>query len=778
MTTVDNGQPDPSETSDQSQYHTEITVEQGANVFLGPPADSSRRSFDGLVENLPTLPPNVHPFRDPRHDEWRAVLERDRILLLSSYQEIAAYAAAYSLVQDDQFSGKAQKAFLPARGRDKERADLDLNVLSEEQFLGQQSQVLLIEIDRHCPLLDSALGDVGLITVGLIRDTLKRHRSHVILIVKQDLLSNRSPTSNIASYTVSHIRYLLENHVPAVRAEELERRVLAAVAFDPGSMEMRELHQLVAEHLGAGVESFESFLAELEQTHALPNRQGNLQTVTPEQVFPDDSDMHRAATFVATYFPDVGQREFGRLVLTLLADQITTVERSRQIIAPQSTVTSVREQVQERWTDRWIRDADRVFRECRLRPVVSPTGGWLVDFDEPYLRRELRAFFERHHPFYLDRQCQILQARGVLFAIDLSAAAVESLVRLFVERAVIDPPGFGSVWLLDLVQGLRIQMSGTPPGDSQEEVLAWLLEQVAVEAQFRAHFYGRLALLIREMLDREPLRRMVRDFFEYLIAARQHDALLGVVLDLARRLRFAPHFDPLFWMRRLLDQGSAVVRVRTQTRLIALARDSGPRIYEYLAVIRTWLPDASRTPDRFSTSNRVALAFPFGYCLAVAAMLPEDHYGRWPSHHPLFYALPADPAEARKEIGRLVGWILDPRGAALEIVDEADPPLTAETRYIAYVGDLIEHWAWVLEGAMNEGHSEGRALFRVIAEEINQRLGTNERTWLQQSWQRRQENYVTHATSTQGPQRTLLINRRARLEQLRRRFAQMPQTAP
>jgi hypothetical protein len=651
-----------------------------------------------------------------------------------------------------------------------------LYALSDEQFLGQHSQILLIDIDGHCPLLDSALSDMGPVAVGAIRDKLRRHGSYVILVINEDLIANRAAPSSIPCYSISHLRYLLDL---TGRAEDFERRVLQAVTFAAGSMEMRELYQRVADRLAGGIELFEEFLLELEQAHRLPlsERTGKLQPVTPEDVFLGESETHRAASFVATYFPDIGQRDFDRLVLTLLADQTVTVERSRQVVAHDGTLSSVREQVQERWGERWIRTADRVFRECHLLTVASPDGAWLVDFSEPYLRRELRTYFERHHAWYLKRQCQILQERGVLFAIDLSPVAVETLVRLFVERAVVDPVGFGSVWLLDLVQGLRIQLNGNPPDDSQEEILAWLLEQVAVEAQFRAHFNGRLALLIREMLDREPLRRMVRDFFEYLIAARQHDALLGVVLDLARRLRFAPHFDPLFWMRRLLDQGSAAVRERTAARLITLARDSGPRIYEFLAIIRTWLPEPSRTPKRFSMSNRVALEFPFAYCLAIAAALPEDRFGLWPSHHPLFYALPANPEEVRREIGNLVDWILHPSAAAIEAVDQAEEKLTPEAKRIAGVGDLIEHWAWVLEGTMNEGHTEGRALFRVIVEEINQRLGTDERMMMQRSWLRRQDNYVTHATSTLGPQRTVLINRRVRLEQLRQRFEQIPQTA-
>jgi hypothetical protein len=778
---VDSAAPSPTV---GSQVYNKYQVDggvllQGAGsvgITVGTAADSRQKPLDGLVENLPPFPSNLHSFRDSRHNDWLDDLEQHRLLLLSSYREDAANAAAYSLIQDEHFSDKIRTAFFPARGRDKDRSDLDLFAISDEQFLGRDSQILLIAVESRGPLLDPVLNDVSSVAVGLICEKLKRHRSYVILVVNENHLINSTGSSRIPCYFVSHLRYLLD---VTGRGDELERRILSAVSFNVGSMEMRELYQQVGDRRNND-EALEAFVLQLEQTHTLPTSkpQDRAQPVTPEEVFPEESETHRAAAFVATYFPDIGQRDFDRLVTTLLAEQVTVVERSRQVVGQDGTVTMVREQIQERWANRWVRGADRVCREGHLHTVASPDGAWLVDFSEPYLRRELRAYLERYHPFYLKQQCQTLQESGVLFALDLSATAVEALVRLFVERTVVDPVGFGSVWLLDLVQGLRVQVNGNPPGTSKEDILAWLLEQVTMERQLRAHFHGRLALLIREMLDREPLRRMVREFFEFLIAARQHEALLDVVLDLARRLRFAPHFAPLDWMKRLLDQGNAAVQGKTAARLATLARDSGPRIYEFLATIRTWLPEANKTPGRFSTANRVALEFPFAYCLAIAKVLPEDRFGQWPSHHPLFYALPSDPAEARKEIGTLAGWILDPRRAALEDADDAEPTLTPEVRRIAEVADLVEHWAWVLEGVLNDGHPEGRTLFRIVAEEINQRLGAEERSLLQRSWQRRQDFYVTLAATTQGMERTPLINRWARLEQLRRRFAPIVTNTP
>lgn len=731
------------------------------NIYLGSSEAARDKPLEDLPDDLPSLPPGLHPFRDPRHDRLLSELEGRRILLLTSYQESAAYAAAFSLVTDNHFGNLERRALFPTRRRDKERSDLDLMALADDDFLGETPQILLIEIESQCTLLDSAL-TLGWSVVGRVRDNLENHSSYLILVVNEDLLCDESATARIkncfACYTVSHLRYLLARDL-ADRAEDLEKRLLAGIERGASPVELRELYQSVATRLEEGVAAFEEFLRDLEQASSLPRavRKERFQLVQPQDVFREGSEIHRAAAFVTTYFPGLGQRDFDHLVLLLLGDETS--------------------QTAERWSDRWLRGADRVFRDCHLRTVISGDGSWVVDFSEPYLRREMRGYLERHFPWYVKRQCQTLQDSGVLFALDLSRMAVEGLVRVFVERAIVDPAGFGSLWLLDLVQGLRIQLKGDPPPDSPEERLAWLLERLAAEAHLRAHFHGRLALLIREMLDREPLRPMVREFFEFLIAAKQHDALLNVILDLSRRLRFAPHFDPLTWMRRLLDQGSEAVRERTAKRLITLAKESGPRIYEFLAVIQSWLPEAGRSSERYSVSNRLALEFPFAYCLDVARFLPSERYGDWPSRHPLFYALPNDPAEARKEIAKIVEWILDPRGAALERADKTETMRTPDVVRIGHVADLVEHWAWVLEGGSGERPVEGCALFQVIVEEIDRRIGVKERSWLQRSWQRRQDDYLRHAAndgSAGGPGRTLLVARRARLDQLRMRFAALP----
>jgi hypothetical protein len=735
-----------------------------------------------LAEELNSLPPDLHPFRDPQHEKLIGELVNRRILVLTSYQESSAYAAGYSVVKDDFYSGCTRKALYPTRERDRNRADVDLLALTDEEFLGKEQQILLIEIDSRCAILDSA-ERLPSSAIGRIRDQLESHGSYIVLAIKEELFTKNPAAAKVLCHSVSHLRYLLTTHLDDHAAEEMEARLLTA--GKQGGMELQELYRRVADRIGTGIDAVEGLLLELEQARTLPlaERKLLLQPITTQSVFRDDSEIHRAAAFIATYFPEITHDDFHCLMVTLLGDQTRKVERVRQVVSRDGNVASITEETTELWSERWPADADQVFRDCHLGTVIAPNGTWVVDFGEPYLRRELRAHFERHFSWYLRRQCRVLQDCGIFFALTLSSATEEALVRLFVERALADPVGFGSAWLVDLVGSMKIQMKGDPPDGPPEARLVWLLEQLELQAHLRAHFYGRLALLIREMLDRDSLRPMVREFFEYLIAVRQHDAVLDLVLELARRLRFAPHFDPLLWMRRLLDQGSSDIRQRTVGRLVALARASGPRIYEFLSGVRTWLPEAGRAPERFSVSNRVALEFPFAYCLAVARSLRDEEMGRWPSRHPLFYALPpANTAEAHRELATLVEWVLDPRGAALEIADPADPTRPAEAVRIGFVGDLIEHWSWVLDSGTADRAPEARALFATIVEEVDHRMGARERAWLQRSWSRRQDEYLAQVTDAGGPGRTAIGRRRARIDQLKRRFtalaAERTKTAP
>jgi len=727
------------------------------------------------AELSPKLPSGLHPFRHPNHEQLLGTLEERRILVLISYRNDAAYAAGHALAYDRNFNNNRKRTLYLTRQRDKERPDLELMSMTEGDFL-DEPQIFLIGIRSKCTFLDSVL-DAAHDVLGKVCEELERHRSYVVLSIDEKLLEDDETTEKISVFytdSVSHFRYLLSPHFTE-NAADFETRLRDALGTLSTPAQRREHYQRIADTLSQGTTTFKAYLEQLEAAmHLAPElRIAQLRTIEPSDVFKEGSEVHRATAFVAACFPELHQEDFDRFVLLLLADETTTKENVRQGFRRDGKLVTVREEKQEPCSDQWLREPDKIFHDCHLRTIVSGNGSWVVDFCEPYLRDELRSYLDKHHPWYLRRQCQRLQRSGILFDRDLSPKGVEGLVQLFVERAIVDPTGFGSIWLLQLVVSARSALSDGSLPESPDETLAWLSEKLA-QLHLRIRFHERLSVLIREMLDHDVLRPVVRQFFEHLLTVKQHDALLDVILNLAASLRLVPDFDPLIWLRRLLDEGSRAVAERTRDRLTDLARRSGPKIYDFLATIHEWLPDNDCKPENYSFSHFVAIKFPFIYCAEMARWITT---GVWPSQHPLFYALPGDMTEARKKVEPLIEWIVDTRGAAFETANATDPLKTVEAARMELVADLVEHWAWVLEGPPSQTPPpEGQALFNVILEELDSRLGPRERTWLQRSWQRSQEEQLKKAGTRSGPERRNLIARKTKLEQLRMRYASMAST--
>jgi hypothetical protein len=753
------------------QFISAIVAQRDINIGDRPKRETPLSS---LLEELPKLPQSLHPFHDPIHGNLLQILEQRRIVLLKSYREEAAYAAGHALINDQELSKDRKKlALFPTRRRDKERADLELMSVTEGEFL-KEPQVLLIGIGRMCLFFESILDADHDVLVRVSR-RLEQSRSYMILSVDESLLDGEEIAEKISGlyvHEVSHIRYLLSRDY-AERAAEFESRLNTALGSLSTPAARREHYQRIADYLARGTAAFERFLDQLEAMHLTPElRTAQLRSIEPAAIFKEDSEVHRTAAYVAACFPELNQRDFDRLVRLLLGDESTTKEDIRQAFRRDGKLITTREKTEERCEKRWLREADKIFHECHLRTVISGNGSWVVDFSEPYLRDELRTYLNQHHPWFLRKQCERLQASGILFFGDLSPKAVEGLVGLFIERAIVDPTEFGSLWLLDLVVSGRAAIRSDALTKTPDEMPTWLKE--LRQEYLRDRFQERLCVLLREMFDHDALRPVIQQFFKSLIASSEHDALLEIILDLTPRLRFVPDFDPLPWMRRLLNEGRNVVRTKVIAQLVYLARRSGPKIYEFLEAVHAWLPDSDSAPADYSVSNQVALEFPFMYCAEMAKWVEP---GIWPAQYPLFYALPDESAEAEKRLDSLIEWIIDPRGAVLEKADDSNPMKSAEAVRIALVADLVELWLRILEGPPSKTPPpEGVALFAVILEKLHSKLGPRERTWLQRSWQQQQDEQFKEAGTRVGQERKYFIGRKTNFEQLRMRFAALTNT--
>jgi hypothetical protein len=723
----------------------------------------------GLRQDLPPrLPRDLHPFRAPDHEQLLAALKEQRLVILASYKADAAYAAAHALVYDPRFNDNKKRTLYVTRQRDKERADLELLSVTEGDVL-DVPQIFLIGIRSQCVFLESVVDAHEVF--GTVWDRLEQSSSYIVLCVDQGLLEREDVAEKLSStpiHKISHLRYLLFPYYEH-RVAEFEW-LDAALAPLSTPAEQREHYQRIAECLSNGIAAFEKLVEERKATmHLAPEmRTGELHEVQPATVFIENSSAHRAAIFVATYFPEINQADFDRLVRLLLGGETTTREDLRQAFRRDGKLITTREKIQERCEDFWDREADKIFHDCHLRTVASENGSRVIDFCETYLREQFRSYLDKHHPWYLRRQCERLQSSGALFDDELSPKAVEGIVKLFVDRAIVDPAGFGSFWLVRLVGWGRAALRRSPLPDSPDELFEWLAKELA-KANLGDRFQDRLCVLLREMFHYDGLRPVVDQFFDGLLRSKQHDALLEIILDLTPRLRFAPDFDPLFWILRLFNEGSDSIREHTLARLVDLGRRSGPKIYEFLTTIHEWLSDCDQTPEEFR--HLVALKFPFIYCAEMSKWVTT---GLWPSQHPLFYALPEDKIIASEKIELLIAWIVDQRDTAFENIDDSDPLKSAEAKRISRVADLVEHWAWVLEGSPSQTPPpEGRALFDVILEKLDSRLDPRERTWLLRNWQRRQEEQLKEAGTRSGQKRRDLIARKTKLEQLRVRYASM-----
>lgn len=456
----------------------------------------------------------------------------------------------------------------------------------------------------------------------------------------------------------------------------------------------------------------------------------NKQDITTENVqanlvFQENEPLENTLLYTATFFPELSPHDFERVISFLLEDRPLAV-RVKSPITTEECETKILEIQEEKqlikiWKNN-LYQRDQFLVKCHLRAVRLEDSSQVIDFSLPHLRRELKKYLEEQQTFYLKEQFK--RTRLLLF--DSSLSVAKNAIDLSINMARSSPKIYGEDWLLEIVVVFTNQANSDIDTnlDSAQQLQRVLLE---IEAKKRNNFvFTRISALVYQMLENFQLQDGVKSFLDRLMSAQFYEAVLAIV----KHLRSVPQFNGIYWVKQLLDRGKGEIRSEAYKLLYSWLKQSGYRIYDLLEVLKTWLPESSRSPKSYSPSNEYALQLFVEYCQDTTSNLDPKYYGYWPSKYPLFSPLRGSSVDDKLET--LVSWLfhLDIEGklALRHIVDEG-------INATQLIGFLIAQWFIILCGLENKEHNqEVFEVFNKLLHKIIVAIDRSLQKELVQSW--------------------------------------------
>jgi hypothetical protein len=353
--------------------------------------------------------------------------------------------------------------------------------------------------------------------------------------------------------------------------------------------------------------------------------------------------------YVATFFPDLNSREFQRIVTLLLREMTKTITVSVVKQKEDGTPENIEVPQEKALVEIWNESMDKVSRQCSLITVPAPDGMRTIDFKDHRLREQLKAFLQDEYAFFVTSQFARLFEAGVLF--DPSVKVGENMVALTAAIVASDPDYFVGQ-LVNIIAEIENGLTANGVRDNPTPTLEML---VGLE-QFQANHlvYQRISALVRTLLDEYQLNGPVGGFLEQLMRRKLFEAVLKIV----RRLRFTAGFDEAYWLKQLFERGDKDASLLTFVYLYGTLKSMGGRVYQVLKALDSWVSAEEPLNRSPSTSGSEALSLLLAYCIETTARFDPNHYGVWPSRHPLFAFRDVESTEDKLKL--LARWLFHP----------------------------------------------------------------------------------------------------------------------
>jgi len=655
-----------------------IIAEQLQLVVINPPetksgkdkgASSQDKNLLDFVADLPEprlSDPTSAAFGDHELRDYSNALEADRLLLLSCADTSLSRAAVAAIIESIGITGKEQRKFLNL-GSIPASITPDVHQLFDRAINPTADVVLVVEAlaERARPFVDSLVND-GVFGRDFIRESLGTHRLLVVCLVDSQRFVARVEDLPFEHWAISSLEFRLRPHFPD-RYSDLAAKITAQRNDGRWSRAETDFDR----QLSALLKS-DGLLAAIEMGGPI-----SATDHTAPLADSDQSPMHLAVLYTATFYPDLAPMEFARVLKTLLGDEQTTISEKVPQKGSDGTMKVEEIQRKEPLVKIWEERSDAILRECRL--ITTRESNRSVVFADGGRRDLLRVRFEEEYGVYVETRFVRAWEKRLIF--DVSDRIVADVIRLTIEMAATDPNQFGRDWLLDNLEQL---CNGS--GDS-----------VAALRRF--------AELFRSMLAEPQLDALVPAILERLLQTRRHQ----YALELVKNLRFAPRFDDLYWLKQIIDRSDDAVRATAYMYLYNEVRRRGIGVFREIA---RWLPPTGRDPLTYSPSNAAALRLMLQYCLETTERFSPENYGLWPTRFPL---LASDAESAPDDFALLVQLLLHPGIKAVVNDSWPDPDVLAL---------LVSRWVFILFGygliaeAAADDPFSPEASMRVLVEQL------------------------------------------------------------
>jgi len=616
-----------------------------------PPKDDERTLID-FTETLPPRNPRLPEFVFEELSEYLDKLKEERLVLISCPDEDVAYSAAHALIDRLNLPHGRQRRLLNIERSAGEDWPLSIYYLSGKRE-SEDEVVVLVDAatERARPFLEPIIR-ANLFASGQIQDDLRRNHMYMLCRVDPAQLDDGTRPDDelkFPCWRIPFLRRLLARYLE--QPEEVERQITAQRANGLWSLNDSPFYVEVKSYLLR-----RELPAELDRRAKTPQR-------SAEDLFKQEDPLSATVLYVATYFPNLTPPEFNHLVPLLCGDTTWAAE------GPQAKPAA---HAQER-LQVWSTAPDQILKDCSL--ITIP----LVRFSNNNLQERLREYLEREYKFFLENKFRDVQKLGLIFS--PSARVAQSAVQLCVEKAAAYPEYYGSSWLAGLVSEFETALADAAPGATP----AWRFISEPNEVKARKQFYQSLAELIRSLTEYpHPQAADTADSFLQLLLAKHRSA----VLEIVRRLQFAPKFDQFKWLKQLFDQGNQQIRDQTFDYLRGHLKRIRHGIYQALSSLELWLPKDARPLENYPNPARHALRLIHTYFRETNARFDARYFGAWPSTHPLFAF--TDATTAAVNLGLLVRLVFHPGMYGV--------PLTNRR---------VTNWFYVLQGR-GQGVPQGR----------------------------------------------------------------------